>query len=394
MKPRLRAFPAPVFLAPALLSLITCACSAKPAPAPDTPIQESAPGSSEHGSLLLQRVASGLEHPWGLAFLPDGRMLVTERAGRLRYVASDGVLSAPIAGVPEVAAIGQGGLLDVALDPAHEKNRLIYLSFAEPGDGGAGTAVARARLGDAGLENVEVIFRQLPKASAGAHFGSRLVFDRAGRLYVTTGDRQLQPNVQRLDRGQGKIYRINSDGSIPGDNPFVGRDDALPAIWSYGHRNPQGAALHPATGKLWQTEHGARGGDELNIPKAGGNYGWPVISLGIDYSGAPIGSGKSAMPGMEQPIHHWTPSIAPSGMAFYNSERFPQWKNSLFVGALAFRMLVRLELQGERVVHEERLLQDLGKRIRDVRQGPDGYLYLLTDEGNGEILRVGLAEKP
>jgi len=380
--------------APILMALLAGACTAQPAPPPTTPIRESASGTSEHGALVVTRIASGLEHPWSLAFLPDGRLLVTERPGRLRYIDTKGQVSAPLAGVPEVAAIGQGGLLDIALDPDHANNRMIYLSFAEPGEGGAGTAVFRARLGETNLENVEVIFRQLPKLADGAHFGSRLVFDREGRLYITTGDRHEQPNVQRLDRGQGKIYRINPDGSIPADNPFVGRTDALPAIWSYGHRNPQGAALHPVTGKLWQTEHGARGGDELNIPLAGHNYGWPEITLGIDYSGAPIGSGKSEMPGMAQPIHHWTPSIAPSGLAFYTAERFPQWQHSLFLGALAFRMLVRLELDGERVVREERLLQDLGKRIRDVRQGPDGYLYLLTDEDNGELLRVGLAGKP
>jgi len=378
----------------ALLALLNSACAAQPASPPATLISESTPGSSEHGALTIKRITSGLEHPWSLAFLPDGRMLVTERPGRLRYIDAQGNLSPPIAGVPTVAAIGQGGLLDIALDPDHANNHMLYLSFAEPGDGGAGTAVARAKLGDRGLENVEVIFRQMPKLADGAHFGSRLVFDREGRLYITTGDRHEQPNVQRLDLGQGKIYRIHADGSIPNDNPFIGRGDALPAIWSYGHRNPQGAALHPITGKLWQTEHGARGGDELNIAKAGGNYGWPVISLGIDYSGAPIGSGKSAMAGMEQPIHHWTPSIAPSGLAFYSHERFPQWKNSLFVGALAFRLLVRLELDGERVLHEERLLQDMGKRIRDVRMGLDGYLYLLTDEEDGELLQVGLVRKP
>lgn len=381
---------------PLMLALLASGCTAAPAPPPSIPISESKSGSSEFGALEVRRIAGGLEHPWGLAFLPDGRMLVTERPGRLRIVTADGKVSEPLAGVPNVAAFGQGGLLDVVLDPDFANNQRIYLSFSESEDGDAATAVARARLGDGRLDAVDVIFRQRPKVSSGAHFGSRLVFDREGRLYITTGDRHEKPNVQRLDRGQGKIYRINSDGSIPADNPFVARKDALPTIWSYGHRNPQGAALHPVTGKLWQTEHSARGGDELNIARAGGNYGWPVISHGIDYSGLPIGSGKSAMAGMEQPIHHWTPSIAPSGLAFYTGERFPQWKNSLFVGALAFRMLVRLELDGERVVHEERLLTDLGKRIRDVRQGPDGYLYLLTDEGDGdgEILRVGLVGKP
>lgn len=346
---------------------------------------------SEKGTVEVSTVAEGLEHPWGLAFLPDGRKLVTERPGRLRIVDTDGKLSAPVQGVPEVWARGQGGLLDVAVDPEFTKTPWIYLSFSEPGEGGAGTAVARGKLVDGALQDVSVIFRQLPKLDAGQHFGSRLVFDREGRLYVTSGDRGNWDNPQLLDKGQGKIFRIERDGSIPADNPYAGRQDAIPAIWSYGHRNVQGAALHPQTGKLWQTEHGARGGDELNVPAAGRNYGWPVITLGVNYSGAPIGSGKGEMAGMEQPIHHWTPSIAPSGLAFYTAERFPAWQGNLFVGALAFQRIVRLELDGEKVVHEEALLTDLGERIRDVRQGPDGYLYLLTDAPKGKLLRVGLA---
>jgi len=346
---------------------------------------------SEHGPVEVTTVARGFEHPWGLAFLPDGRMLVTERPGRLRIVDADGRVSAPVPGVPEVWARGQGGLLDVAVDPGFAEVPWIYLSFSEPGEGGAGTAVARGQLVDGALREVEVIFRQLPKLEAGQHFGSRLVFDREGRLYVTTGDRGNWDNPQRLDKGQGKIFRIERDGGIPADNPFVGREDAIAAIWSYGHRNPQGAALHPGTGKLWQTEHGARGGDELNVPRPGANYGWPVITLGVNYNGQPIGSGESEMAGMEQPIHDWTPSIAPSGLAFYTAGRFPAWQGDLFVGALAFQRIVRLELEGEKVVHEEALLTDLGERIRDVRQGPDGYLYLLTDAPDGQLLRVGLA---
>lgn len=345
---------------------------------------------SENGPVQVETVASGLEHPWGLAFLPDGRMLVTERPGRLRLVSADGTLSAPLKGVPEVWARGQGGLLDVAVDPDFGSTGLVYLSFSEPGEGGAGTAVARGKLVGEALEGVEVIFRQSPKLEAGQHFGSRLVFDRDGLLYVTTGDRGNWDYPQALDKGQGKIFRIQRDGGIPEGNPYVGRDDADPAIWSYGHRNVQGAALHPGTGKLWQTEHGARGGDELNIPEPGKNYGWPVITLGVNYSGASIGSGKKEMPGMEQPIHSWTPSIAPSGLAFYTHERFPAWQGDLFVGALAFQRIVRLELEGDKVVGEEPLLVDMGERIRDVRQGPDGYLYLLTDDARGEILRVGL----
>ncbi|WP_290884806.1 PQQ-dependent sugar dehydrogenase [Arenimonas sp.] len=362
--------------------------AADAAPAPSDAVARFA---SEAGELEVATVAGGLEHPWGLAFLPDGRYLVTERPGRLRIVAADGSLSAPVAGVPEVFAKGQGGLLDVALDPDFATTPWIYLSFSEPGEGGGGTSVARGRWENDALVDVEVIFRQSPKLDSGQHFGSRLVFDREKRLYVTSGDRGTQPNVQPLDLGQGKIFRIERDGSIPADNPFVGRDDAQPAIWSYGHRNVQGAALHPATGALWQTEHGARGGDELNIPEAGKNYGWPVITLGVNYNGMPIGDGKTEAPGMEQPMHQWTPSIAPSGLAFYTADRFPAWQGDLFVGALAFQRVVRLELEGDKVVREEAMLTDLGERIRDVRQGPDGYLYLLTDAANGKLLRVGLA---
>ena len=347
---------------------------------------------SPQGTVEVSTVATGLEHPWALAFLPDGRMLVTERPGRLRIVSADGRVSAPLAGVPEVYARGQGGLLDVVLDPDFEQSRWIYLSYAEPGEGGGGTAVARGKLGEGGLEQVEVIFRQTPKLDTGHHFGSRLVFAQDGRLFVTAGDRGQMERAQRLDEGQGKIFRIERDGGIPADNPFVGRDDAQAAIWSWGHRNVQGAALHPQTGALWQTEHGARGGDELNIPAAGRNYGWPVITLGVNYNGTPVGEGLREAPGMEQPVHAWTPSIAPSGLAFYTADRFPAWKGSLFVGALAHQKLVRLSLDGERVTGEDFLLEGLGERIRDVRQGPDGYLYLVTDAAKGQVLRVGLAD--
>ena len=333
-------------------------------------------------------LTNALEHPWGLAFLPDGRMLVTERPGRLRIVEQDGTLSAPIAGVPAVAADGQGGLLDVALAPDFAQSRTIYLSYSEPGDGGsAGTSVARARLGDNGLENVHVVFRQEPKVSGGAHFGSRLVFARDGNLFITTGDRQNRPFVQDLTKLQGKVVRIRPDGSIPPGNPFVNREGARPEIWSYGHRNIQGAALHPETGQLWTVEHGARGGDELNAPKAGKNYGWPVITYGRDYSGAPIGEGQRKE-GMEQPVHYWDPSIAPSGLMFYTGNRFPNWRGNLFVGALGFQLLARLELDGERVRAEERLLEDMNRRIRAVVQGPDGFIYLLTDESDGRIMRI------
>jgi len=373
----------------AITSLLALACAACGA-------SESSPGdarqpTSQNGAVEVSTVATGLEHPWGLAFLPDGRMLVTERPGRLRIVDADGTLSAPLSGVPEVAARGQGGLLDVVLDPDFATTPWVYLSYSEPGEEGSGTSVARGKLQGNALVDVEVIFRQTPKLDAGQHFGSRLVFDRDGLLYVATGDRGNWDNVQRLDRGQGKIFRIQRDGGIPADNPFVGRDDAIDAIWSYGHRNVQGAALHPETGELWQTEHGARGGDELNIAAAGLNYGWPVITLGVNYSGQPIGAGLKEAPGMEQPIHQWTPSIAPSGLAFYTSDRFPAWSGSLFVGALAYQRIVRLTLDGNEIVAEEALLTDLGERIRDVRAGPDGYLYLLTDDAKGKLLRVGLA---
>ena len=376
------------------LVLAASACSAGP-PSPTPTVDtgsttvENAPAVPD-AAVDVQVVARGLEHPWSLAFLPDGRMLVTERAGRLRLVATGGSLSAPLAGLPNVEDGGQGGLLDIALDPAFATNSVVYLSYSEPGDGGRGTSVARAVLRGDRLEDTTVILRQAPKLDSGNHFGSRLVFDRAGNLFVTSGDRMEWPNVQRLDRGQGKVFRIRTDGGAPADNPFVGRGDALPEVWSYGHRNAQGAALHPGTGELWEVEHGARGGDELNIVRAGRNYGWPVITLGINYNGLPIGDGLREQPGMEQPIHHWTPSIAPSGMAFYTADRFPAWKGSLFVGALAHHKLVRLTLDGDRVVAEEHLLEDRGKRIRDVRAGPDGYLYLLTDEDDGELLRVGL----
>ena len=333
-------------------------------------------------------LTDALEFPWGLAFLPDGRMLVTERPGRLRIVEKDGSLSAPLAGVPAVAAQGQGGLLDVALAPDFARSRTIYLSYAEPGDGGtAGTSVARARLGDNGLENVQVVFRQEPKVSGGSHFGSRLVFGRDGDLFITTGDRQNRPLVQDLTKLQGKVVRIRPDGSIPPDNPFVNRGGARPEIWSYGHRNIQGAALHPETGQLWTVEHGARGGDELNAPKAGKNYGWPVITYGVDYSGASIGEGQRKE-GMEQPVHYWDPSIAPSGLMFYTGNRFPNWKGNAFVGALGHRLLARLELDGERVRSEEQLLEGMSRRIRAVVQGPDGYIYLLTDDANGRIMRL------
>ena len=352
------------------------------------PSQRSPTPKPIRGTVTAETVASGLEHPWALAFLPDGRILVTERPGRLRIVAPSGRVSEPLGGVPKVQAGGQGGLLDVAIDPKFTENRLVYLSYSEPGEGGAGTAVARGRLGEAELENVQVIYRQQPKVEGNGHFGSRLVFAEDGTLFVTQGDRQAyREQAQDLGSGLGKLVRINADGSIPDDNPFVGRNGARPEIYSYGHRSMQAAALHPETGRLWTVEHGARGGDELNHPEAGKNYGWPVITYGRDYSGAKIGEG-TAKEGMEQPVYYWDPVIAPSGAAWYTGDRYPGWKGSLFVGSMQPGALVRLTVEDGRVTSEERYLAELGDRIRDVQQGPDGLLYVVTDEDEGRVLRV------
>ena len=341
--------------------------------------------------VIVETVARNLQNPWGLAFLPDGRMLVTERPGRLRIADADGALSEPLQGVPRVAARGQGGLLDVALDPNFAQNRLVYLSFAEErGEGRAGTSVARGRLSQNGgaLEAVQVIFRQEPTHTGNNHWGSRLVFDRDGNLFVTLGDRfDLRNQAQNAANHIGKIVHIKPDGAAAPNNPFLNREDARPEIWSLGHRNLQSAALHPTTGELWTVEHGARGGDEVNIPQKGRNYGWPVISYGVDYSGAKIGEGTKKA-GLEQPVYYWDPSIAPSGMAFYTGDKFPAWRGSVLVGALAGKLVSRLETSGNRVTGEERMLQQLGERIRAVRQGPDGFVYLLTDSRDGRILRM------
>lgn len=368
-----------------LFSLGFSACSLAKPRAPD-PEPGHAPALADY---RLVEVAKGLQFPWSLAFLPDGRLLVTERPGRLRIVAADGSLSAPIAGLPPVYANGQGGLLDVALDPAYADNHRIYFSYAEPDFFGmAGTAVARAVLGDGVLTQLEVIYRQEPKAEGNAHFGSRLAFAPDGTLFITQGERYLhRDGAQTLDNDYGKVVRINPNGSVPLDNPFVRHAGARPEIWSYGHRNVQGAAIHPQTGELWTHEHGAMGGDEINLDRAGRNYGWPVITWGRDYDGTAIGVGTTK-DGMEQPLHYWDPSIAPSGMAFYAGKAFPKWRGSLFVGSLKFRFLDRLELDGTKVVREERLLTELGERIRDVRVGPDGFVYVATDSAEGRILRL------
>ena len=351
---------------------------------------------SASGTITVEPLARGLENPWSLAFLPDGRMLVSERPGRLRIVNASGAVGAAISGVPTVHHEGQGGLLDVVLAPDFAQSREIFFSYAEPRGSRNGTAVAKARLllkGDSGsLEAVRVIFQQQPGISSNHHFGSRLVFARDGTLFVTLGDRGSQrQQAPLLDSHLGKVVRIHRDGSVPIDNPYRKTADARPEIWSIGHRNLQGAALHPDTGQLWTTEHGPQGGDELNTPKAGRNYGWPEICHCVNYNGSPVGSGKSEAPGLAASEWHWTPSIAPSGLAFYTADRFPAWRGKLFAGSLKFGVLAMLTLDGEKVVREERLLEDLNQRIRDVRQGPDGALYLLTDEGEGAILRVTLA---
>ena len=343
---------------------------------------------TEAGPVRLTEVVRGLDKPWSIAFLPDGRLLLTERPGRMRIAARDGTLSAPLAGVPAVHAEGQGGLLDVALSPHFATDQRIVFSYAQPTPSGARTAVARARLDVAALklDDVNVIFSQNEDPAGKHHWGSRLVFDRAGKLFVTLGDRfHPRERAQALDSHLGKIVRIGMDGSVPADNPFLQQAGASPEIWSYGHRNVQGAALHPSTGELWAHEHGPQGGDELNRVLPGRNYGWPVITFGREYViGTKIGEG-TARADVEVPLTQWTPSIAPSGMAFYSGDLFPQWKGNLFVGALKFQMLVRLVLDGTKVVHEERL--ELGRRIRDVRQGPDGHLWLL-DESEGRVLRL------
>ena len=340
-------------------------------------------------------VAHGLVNPWAVAFLPDGRFLVTERPGRMRIVAADGKLGPPLPGLPTVVAEGQGGLLDVVTDPKFTNNRLVYWSYSEPGEAGTnGTAVARARLdGEHGAErltSVQIIFRQAPKVASRLHFGSRLAFGQDGRLFITLGDRfSRKDDAQLLGNTLGKVVRIEADGSIPANNPLAGRTDARPEIWSWGHRNVQGAAVHPVTGQLWTTEHGPQGGDELNLTLAGRNHGWPVITYGRNYgSGTVIGEGTQR-DDVVAPLAHWLPvSIAPSGMAFLTSERYPGWRGNLFIGTLRAQALLRLEVDGDKVVHQHRLLQNLNERIRDVRQGPDGWLYLLTDNADGRLLRL------
>jgi len=340
-------------------------------------------------SISVTQAAGGLVNPWGMVFLPDGRMLVTERPGRIRIVSTAGVLSAPISGVPAVYAQGQGGLLDITLDPNYASNGLIYFSYAESGTGGAGTAVARATLNTTtlALSGVTVIYRQAPKVSGGNHFGSRLVFGTDGKLYVSLGERFQFTPAQDTLQSLGKVVRINADGSVPADNPFVGNSSALPEIWTLGHRNPQGMTRHPTTGQLWTAEHGAMGGDEINTPEKGKNYGWPVISYGVNYDGTKIGEG-TAKAGMEQPRCYWDPSIAPGNLVFYTGNKVAAWSGNLFVAALKDTSLMRLTLNGTTITGQERI--NIGKRVRDVRVGPDGWLYLLTDETAGQILKLSV----
>lgn len=351
---------------------------------------------SELGELQVSEVVGDLQHPWALTFLPQGQgSLITERPGRLRWLNAQGQLSEPLGGVPEVYAKGQGGLLDVVLSPQFTEDRLVYLSYAEGDAQGdkAGTAVGRGRLREdmGALDDFQVIFRQQPKLSSGIHFGSRLAFDREGYLFISLGENNQRPTAQHLDKLQGKLVRLQADGRVPPDNPFVDQQGARAEIWSYGHRNPQGLALNPWSGRIWLHEHGPRGGDEINIPRKGLNYGWPLATHGVNYSFLAIPEAQGErVAGTEAPQHVWEKSPAISGMAFYTAERFPAWQHNLFIGALADQSLIRLQLDGDKVVHEERLLKDKDWRIRDVRQGPDGYLYLLTDAPDGKLIRLGL----
>jgi glucose/arabinose dehydrogenase len=345
---------------------------------------------SDRAAYRLVTLARDLEQPWSMAFLPDGRMLITERPGRLRVFANGRLERTPLAGVPKVYARGQAGLLDICLHPAFAQNRLLYLSYISDGPGGPVTTAARAELGEGGLRDLTPFFEALPRRQGSANLGSRLLFDRAGFLYVTCGDRFQMQQAQDLADLAGKIVRFEDDGSVPPDNPLVGRPGARPEIFTWGHRNPQGLALHPETGKIWEVEHGPKGGDELNILKAGGNYGWPRVTYGVNYDGSKITDNRS-LPGMEDAIRTWVPSISPCGLSFYTGDKFPGWRGSLFTGALSANSLFRIELDGERYRSEERLLQDRLPNIRDVRQGPDGWIHLVTRSDDGGLFRLETA---
>lgn len=384
------------------------AASSAPAPSPGAPLetrppngedfkpafagQTRAPAIKSEFGIDVSVVAKDLNGAWAIEFLPDQRILVTERKGNLRIIDKDGKVSAPLKGLPKVYFEGQGGLLDVALDPQFASNRTIYWSYAEPREGGNGTALAKGVLSkdDTAVEDVKVIFHQMPTWASNLHFGSRIVFAPDGKLFLALGERSLPETrvlSQDLNTHFGKVVRLNPDGSVPSDNPFASRKDAKPEIWSYGHRNIQAATLD-AQGKLWTIEHGPRGGDELNHPEPGLNYGWPVITYGIEYAGPKIGDGITAKEGLEQPVYYWDPVIAPSGMMFYDGSMFPEWQGNLFVGGMASTKLVRLQLQDGKVVGEEWLLQDRGSRIRDVKQGPDGAVYVITEAADGALLKI------
>ncbi|PHR65645.1 PQQ-dependent sugar dehydrogenase [Pseudidiomarina marina] len=352
--------------------------------------------STERHKVSVNTITDKLNKPWGMAFLPSGELLVTEKSGTLRRVTRDGAVSDALSGVPSVVDKSQGGLLDVAVDPNFADNQFVYISYSEAdpaGGEGTSTAVMRAKLSDNGLTDGKVIFRGAPKYKSGAHFGSRLVFAPDGHLFITLGDRySAMDDAQTLDNHHGKVVRIKPDGSVPADNPFVGKDDALPEIWSYGHRNVQGAAIHPTTGKLWTVEHGPKGGDEINIPDAGKNYGWPIATYGVDYDGSII-SDETHVEGTVQPHYYWVPSIATSNMIFYTGDQFPAWQGDLLVAALKGSHVARLDLEGDRVMHEETLFEDAVKqRIRDIEQGPDGYIYLITDDRAGQLIQIKPAE--
>ena len=360
---------------------------------PAFPGQTRAPGVQTQGTLTHTVVASGLEHPWGFALLPDGNWLVTERPGRMRIVSATGTIGEPITGLPAVDGRGQGGLLDVILSPSFATDRTIFWSYAEPRQGGNATSVARGVLSADGtrISDVRVIFRALPVYDGDKHFGSALAFAPDGKLFVTLGERSdapMRPQAQELNSHMGKVVRINADGTVPQDNPFVGQAGALPEIWSLGHRNVQGIAVQPGTGAVWTIEHGTRGGDELNRPEAGKNYGWPIIAYGVEYRGAAINEGITARDGLEQPVYYWDPVIAPGGQTFYSGAMFPGWDGNLLIAGLGGKSLTRLVLEGDRVVGEERLLTGLGERIRDVAVGSDGAVWVITDEENGKLVRL------
>lgn len=360
---------------------------------PAFPGQTRAPAVHTTRALRSEVIAAGLEHPWGLALMPDGRWLVTERPGRLRVIAANGAKGAPVTGLPAVDARGQGGLLDVAVGPGFATDRMIYWSYAEPREGGNATSVARGRLSPGGdrVDDVQVIFRARPTYDGTMHFGSRLAFAPDGKLFITLGERSdkpMRPQAQSLTSDMGKVIRINADGSIPADNPFVGRYGARGEIWSLGHRNVQAAAIQPGTGALWTVEHGTRGGDEVNHPEAGHNYGWPIIAYGVEYAGGPINDGITAREGVEQPVYYWDPVIAPGGATFYDGAMFPEWRGNLLVASLKEQHLARLVIGNGRVVGEERLMPDIGQRVRQVAVGPDGAVWVITDEDDGRLVRL------